>query len=271
MPLADTVTMTAVKEQGIDYGRVRLWGSFTFIIAGYIAGLAVAGQGPGVVIYLSMAAAALTTAAALLLPRPDDGASASKLTVADAVALVRDRRFLLFLLAVGAIQGSHAVLYVFGVLHWRAQDLSAGFIATIWAISVIAEIGLFWAARWVTPLGAVPLILAGGVAGIVRWTAMAFDPAAWLLVPLQILHAGTFAATHLGAMHWIGANVPQATAGTAQALLSTSTAGVAMSILMLASGPLYAQYAGGAYAAMTLACVLGIVPALLLARAERRG
>jgi hypothetical protein len=44
-----------------------------------------------------------------------------------------------------------------------------------------------------------------------------------------------------------------------------------MSILMLASGPLYAQYAGGAYAAMTLACVLGIVPALLLARAERRG
>lgn len=270
MPLADTVTMTAVKEQGLDYGRIRLWGSVTFIVAGYIAGFAVSAYGADIVLFLSMSAAALTTAAALLLPRADAEAKAAKLTVADAVALVRDSRFMWFLLAVGAVQGSHAMLYVFGVLHWRAQHLSAGYIASIWAISVIAEIALFWGARWLVPFGAVKLILAGCAAGLVRWTAMAFDPAPWLLVPLQILHAGTFAATHLGAMHWIGANIPAATAGTTQALLSTSTAGVAMSILMLASGPLYANYAGGAYAAMSIACVIGGGAALLLARAERQ-
>lgn len=270
MPLADTMTMAAVKERGLDYGRIRLWGSLTFIVGSYAAGWAVLSQGPGAVLYLSISAVALAAAAALWLPKAESGtARGARLTPSDAIALAGDRRFLLFLATVGALQASHAMLYVFGVLHWRSLGLSANYIASLWAISVVAEIILFWAARWVTPLGAVPLILIGAVAGVVRWTALAFDPAPWLLVPLQILHAGTFAATHLGAMHWIGARIPAATAGTAQALLSASTAGLAMSMAMLASGPLFAAFAGKAYLAMTVASAMGLAAALLLARAER--
>ena len=105
--------------------------------------------------------------------------------------------------------------------------------------------------------------------GLVRWLAMAFDPAPAWLVPLQILHAGTFAATHLGAMQWIGAHVPAATAGTAQALLSTFTAGIAMSFAMLVSGPLYASFAGGAYLAMAVVCALGLAAGWRLHHAEQ--
>ncbi len=268
MPLADTVTMAAVKERGLDYGRIRLWGSLTFIVASYIAGWAVARDGPEAVIALSIVGGLLATAAALWLPRAEAKGS-SRLTLADALALARERRFLLFMIAAGAIQSSHSVLYVFGVLHWRSQGLSAGYIATLWAISVLAEIALFWASRWLTPIGPVGLMMLGAAAGLVRWLAMAFDPAPYLLVPLQLLHAGTFAASHLGAMLWIGARVPAATAGTAQALLSTFTAGIAMSLMMLFSGMLYAAYAGRAYLAMVVACALGLAAALALQRFER--
>lgn len=268
MPLADTLTMAAVKQQGLDYGRIRLWGSATFIVASFIAGWAVAQAGSEAVLHLSIAGGALTLAAALLLPRAGQMAR-SPLTLTEALGLLRDPRFLLFMVTSGVIQCSHAVFYIFGVLHWRSQGLSAGYIATLWAISVLAEIALFWGARWVAPIGPVRLMMIGAACGVVRWLAMAFDPAAAWLVPLQLLHAGTFAATHLGAMHWIGARIPASTAGTAQALLSTFTAGVVMSGTMALSGYLYASVAAGAYLAMAAACALGLAAGLRLERWER--
>lgn len=277
MPLADAITLSAAQSRGLDYGRIRLWGSLTFIVAGYIASWAVAASGAEAVLWLSIAAGALTTAAALVLPRARqayEGANPRKpLTLTDALAMVRDRRFLLFLLAIGAIQSSHAVLYVFGILHWRAQGLSAGYVATLWGIGVVAEVVLFWYARKLATFasgGAMSLIMLGGIAGLVRWTGMAWDPGVVWLFALQLLHAFTFAATHLGTMNWIQANVPPQAAATAQAVASTMTAGLAMAGAMLISGPLYAAYGGRAFLAMVALCALGLAAGLAVRRIEKR-
>jgi PPP family 3-phenylpropionic acid transporter len=271
MPMADTITMAAVKRHGFDYGRIRSWGSLTFILAGYAAGYSVAAWGTEAVLVLMAAGVALTAAAGILLPRLDaaSGAADRRLTLADVGRLVSDRRFALFLLVAGAIQSSHAVIYVFGVLHWRAQGLSPGYIATLWGIAVLAEIALFWGGRRVARIGPRQLLGMGAAAGLVRWLCMTFDPAPLWLLPLQILHAGSFAATHLGSMHWIASRVPASTAGTAQALLSTCTSGIAMAGAMLISGPLFAAFAGRAYLAMVLLCVLGLAALMALERAER--
>jgi PPP family 3-phenylpropionic acid transporter len=269
MPLADAVTLSGVRERGLDYGRIRLWGSLTFIVAGYLAGWMVTSDGPDAVLYLSLIGGGVALGAALWLPRAEASGRAP-LTLPDALALVRDRTFLVFILASGITQASHAVLYVFGVLHWRSQGLTASYIATLWAISVLAEIALFWAARWITWLAPIQLMILGAAAGLVRWLAMAFDPAPYWLVPLQLLHAGTFAATHLGAMQWIAARVPAAAAGTAQALLSTISAGIVMSSVTLVAGLLYASFAGRAYLAMVAASALGLLAGIALMRLEAR-
>lgn len=269
MPLADAITLSAAKREGLDYGRIRLWGSATFIVASFIAGWAVGRDGSEAVLHLSVIGGCLALAAALWLPRAEAGGQA-RLTLPDALGLVRDPRFVVFVVTSGIIQASHSVLYVFGVLHWRSQGLSAAFIATLWAISVLAEIALFWGARWFAWIGPVQLMMIGAACGLVRWLAMAFDPAAHWLVPLQLLHAGTFAATHLGAMQWIAARVPPAAAGTAQALLSTFSAGIVMSGVMLISGALYAASAGRAYLAMMAACALGLAAGAVLLRLEAR-
>ena len=273
MPLVDTLTMRAVREQGLDYGRIRLWGSATFILSSYAAGFSVAAGGAASIVWLLLAGAALTAAAAHRLPtRAESGPAASqhvRLTPADGLALAAEPRFVLFALAASAIQASHALFYVFGVLHWRAQGLSAGVIGTLWAVSVVAEIGLFWASRRVAMVGPSELIAIGAAAGLVRWTAMAFDPPVALLVPLQILHAGSFAATHLGAMHWIARSVPDHQAGTAQALFSTASAGIGMGGAMLLSGWLYTTFAGGAYLGMAALCAAGGAAALVLRTMSR--
>lgn len=66
-----------------------------------------------------------------------------RISLSDAVKLAHSPSFLLFLLAASTIQGSHALFYAFGTLHWRAQGFADGTIGALWALGVVAEIGLF--------------------------------------------------------------------------------------------------------------------------------
>src|SRR5204863_8498660 len=117
--------------------------------------------------------------------------------------------------------------------------------------------------------GAAELVVLGAGAAVIRWLAMGFDPPLVLLVPLQLLHALTFGATHLGAMHFIGRVVPGAQAGTAQALYASVTSGIAMGGAMLVAGPLYAAYAGRAYWAMAALAAVGLIASLVLLKAKQ--
>src|SRR4051812_10713635 len=46
LPLGDAVTLAAVRERGLDYGRIRVWGSLSFVLASVGGGAALAGMPP---------------------------------------------------------------------------------------------------------------------------------------------------------------------------------------------------------------------------------
>ena len=271
MPLTETLAMRAVRGHGLDYGQMRLWGSISFIVATLIGGAAIERWTGSVVIWLIIAAIAMTALAAYGLPRPEsaDAAASSRprISRADVAALVTSPQFLLFLAAAGMVQASHAVFYVYGVLHWRGLGLSATWTGILWAIAVIAEILLFARSgavlKVLSPLG---LIALGAVAGIVRWIAMAFDPPLAALIALQILHALTFGATHLGTVHFIAQNIAPERAGTAQALQASVTAGIAMGGATLLAGQIYGPLGAQAYLAMAILATLGLAAAMLAQR-----
>ena len=194
MPLTETVAMGGVRAAGLDYGRMRLWGSLSFIAASFCGGWAVERLGAGSVIWLIVVGGALMTVAAHALERPiglgrhETATRQPRLELSGALPLLSSRAFLLLLVAGGAVQAAHAVLYTFSTLHWRAQGLSAELCGLLWAISVVAEIGLFaFSGAVVKRVGAMQLVGLGAAAAIVRWTAMGFDPPLALLVSLQIL------------------------------------------------------------------------------------
>jgi PPP family 3-phenylpropionic acid transporter len=273
MPLTETLAMRAVRAHGLDYGRLRLWGSISFIVATLIGGAAIEQWGGGAVIWLIIGAVALTAMAAHALPRPDGRAAATsrpRISRVDVAELVTSPLFLLFLAAVGMVQATHAVFYVYGVLHWRDLGLSATWTGALWAIAVIAEIALFARSgavlKVLSPLG---LIALGAAAAIARWLAMAFDPPLAALIGLQVLHALTFGATHLGTVHFIAQNIPPERAGTAQALQASVTAGIAMGGATLLAGQLYGPFGAKAYLAMAVLGVVGLAAALMAQRRLR--
>jgi PPP family 3-phenylpropionic acid transporter len=276
MPLTETVAMAGVRSAGLDYGRMRLWGSLSFIAASFAGGLAIGRFGAPAAVWLIACGAALTALAAHGLPRPagsgprEPASAQPRIRLADALGLMRSRRFGTFLLAVGAVQGAHATFYTFGTLHWAAQGITAGWSGVLWSIGVAVEIGLMGFSRAIVErVGAARLMTLGAAASVLRWLAMGFDPPLAALVPLQALHGLTYGATHIGAFYFLTRTVAERQAGTAQALYASITAGIAMGGAMLLSGQLYATWGGRTYWAMAALAAAGLAASLALLRRWR--
>jgi PPP family 3-phenylpropionic acid transporter len=282
MALAEAVAMRGVTRAGLDYGRMRLWGSLSFIAATFCGGLVVDRLGPPAVVWLMATGVALTAMAAYGLDRgfgsiePGDAPKAAppagpRIRLADAVGLLRSRLFLTFLLAVGAVQSAHAAFYAFGTLHWLAQGISTGWAGVLWTIGVVVEIGLMaFSKAAVRRIGAAELIVLGAAASVVRWGAMGLDPPLPALVLLQALHGLTFGATHVGAFYLLAQTVAERHAGTAQALYAATTAGIAMGGALLLSGQLYAAWGGRTYWAMAALAAVGLAAGLALRRGHNQ-
>jgi MFS transporter, PPP family, 3-phenylpropionic acid transporter len=277
MPLGDSITLAAVHHDGLDYGRIRLWGSASFVVAAIGGGAALAFapamRDGNAVLALVLAASLALVAAALAIPAAAGGRAPRRAGGRALGRLAADRRFRRFAASAAALQASHQLYYGFGTLYWRHLGFADPAIGALWAEGVVAEIVLFWyGAPLLARLGPRGLMALGGAAGIVRWSLMGVLPGLPAAAALQLLHALTFGAAHLGAMHFIARNVPPGAAASAQALYAAVSAGLGGGLVMLAAGALYAAYGGHAFLFMALLSAAGLCGVLWLGRrAEEAG
>jgi PPP family 3-phenylpropionic acid transporter len=275
MPLTDAAALAGARRQGADYGRMRLWGSISFIFMTAVGGAAVDFWGPQAALWLFISASVAAVIASRWLPRDEqiagggvEGAAGiipPPVRFADVTTLIRQPELWFFFAAAGALQSSHAVYYIFGSLHWSASGISPVSIGALWAIGVVAEVILFaYGGRVVRWAGPVQLILIAGAAAVLRWTATAFDPPLVMLFIIQALHGLTFGATHLGAMHFLQRAVPSTLSASAQGLYASLTAGIAMGTVSLATGPLYRHFGGEAFLAMAALGGAGLLAGFVL-------
>ncbi len=272
MPLAETIAVRGVRETGLDYGRVRLWGSLTFIAASFCGGLILDRLGAGAGIWLVAIGCILTVAAAHLLPRlpPAEVAPvrAPLWHAKEPRQLLASKPFLAFLVAAGGAQAAHATMLSYGTLIWQQQGLSTGVGGALWAVAVLAEVALFaFSGALLARIGAANMLIAAAAVSVLRWVLMAFDPPLVALVPLQVLHALTYGGSHIGAIYFIAQAVPPGIQGSAQALYATIASGIAMGAATLLSGALLAgQGSGAAYLAMGAVSAAALGGALMLKR-----
>ena len=257
LPFADAFALRGLRKRSASYGSVRLWGSVTFIVANLGGGLLLARLGAANVIWAVVAALGLGAAAALALEPLAPEAGETGEARRPAGSLWRSPAFVAVVMGASLIQASHAVMYGFATLQWSARGISGPAIGLLWAIGVVAEVALFaLSSRLVGWFGAIGLILLGGLGAVVRWTAMAFDPPAVMLPLLQGLHALSFAATHLGTMHYLAQATSAGRGATAQGDL-VAVQGIVFAVAMGASGGLVEAYGSHAYGAMAAAAAVG--------------
>jgi PPP family 3-phenylpropionic acid transporter len=263
-PLAESLTMLGTKYAQFEYGRVRLWGSLTFILAAVIAGNILADNSSDMILLMIFGTICFLLIVTLFLPNIKSSISVS--VRFPIISLVRDKSFTLVLIAAALIQSSHAVYYGFGTIHWQKSGISEVIIGLLWAEGVISEVVVFiFGGIILRNIGPVRLIFLGGLAGILRWTVTGLDDNLLTLFILQIFHGFTFGATHLGIIHYISNNVSESFSATAMSLYA-AVAGLLMGLMVIASGQIYGMLGGQAYLVVALVSFFGCILCLFSLR-----
>jgi PPP family 3-phenylpropionic acid transporter len=261
--LADALALASSRRSRFEYGRVRGTGSAAFIAGVLASGQLVGGFGlPAIVVSQAL----LLFAAAGAAARVPDVAREKDEAKQDALALLRIPTFRNLVIVAALVLGSHAMHDAFAVIRWSAAGIGASTSSLLWALSVAAEVLVFFVlgppliAR-LTPRGAIAL---AALAGIARWAVMARSTDVAALALAQPLHGLTFALLHLACMRLIARTVPHGLEGTAQALYATVGIGSATALFTLMSGVLYQRWGAEGFWIMAALCAAALPLALRL-------
>lgn len=270
-PLADALAVVAANRPrgGFEYGWVRGTGSAAFILGSIAVGWAVASLGLATIIWLQAALLVAAAVATRWVPEANvEPPTETAVTGGGLTALWHSAVFRRVVLVAALILGSHGMHDTFAMIRWTEAGITPQIAGLLWSVAVTSEVVVFFLVgppliRRLTPAGCIAL---AALAGAVRWGVAAVTTGVLVLSLIQPLHGLTFALLHLACMQLIATHVPQNLEATAQAIYSTLGIGAATALVMLASGWLFGQMGGAAFAVMSILCLAALPLARGLAR-----
>ena len=248
MPIAEALSAAAARHFNFEYAHARGAGTLSFLIANLIGGILIAWFGFGFLV--GWIALALIVAGCVAWTHPGGGfVQSTPPRFREIGKLMLTPSFAIFTAAIALPQASQAVMFTYGSIHWRDLGFSEATIGMLWGLSVTVEIVfmLLMGGRLIAWLGPVGAMALSAVAAMIRWTVMAFDPGLAVLIPLQAMHALTFAAGHLGAIAFISVAIPERFGASAQGLFGGLAIGVCLASATLVAHVLFPLYGGETY------------------------
>lgn len=199
IPIAEAMTATQLRADpraAERYGRLRVWGSISFVLTVLLAGVALDWAGVGLQLWLLLALLGATAVAGQLVrDAPHEPHAAAPVSVR---ALFRQPRVRWFFLSVALMIFAHGALYTYLSLHLASLGYSKSAIGVFWVLGVIVEIGFFFAqGRVFARFDAFELLAASFALAALRFALIAeLAHVIVFLTIAQVLHAATFAVHH---------------------------------------------------------------------------
>ncbi len=225
-PSLDAHTLARLGPTSARYGRIRLWGSVGFIVVSWLGGVLFERAGYQWVPTLMMAFIVATLASTMSIasaPAPTHLRSSASFRSA-----LRTRPVLIALLVAALISLSFGPYYAFFSLYLESFGFTRGTIGFLWALGVMAEIGIFAAGgSLLARLSIRTLLISAALATAIRWVVIAFFPQQIALIALvQLLHCMGFAVLHFAIVLTAQRLFPAEAAARGQALFASVGYGV---------------------------------------------
>lgn len=268
-PTLDARALETVGDDRDRYGRIRAWGSGSFIVAVAVTGALIERAGPASLFAIYIPA--LLALAIASLPLRGDP-SAPRLPRLSAVRVVLGHGTVMrFLAAVLLVWSSSMAVNWYFSIHLLELGAPGEIVGGAWAIGALVEIPIMAAYAWLaTRVGSARLLIAG--AGLFAARALvlvvATDP--FLVAGTMVLHGAAFALVLVGGVTFVSRHAPEATAATAQGILSATVFSLAL-MLGPAIGSWVAEHVG--VTALFLVALAGstlAIPAVWLATRTTR-
>ena len=203
-PLVEGLASLFLREENIDYGKARTYGSLGFTVIGIFIGGILSYVGNGALYYILIILIGVFLIF-MFLPQPklvkninlDNSSTENKEHLYSWV--LKDRNAILLIITVFLYQLSHTAYNNYNALYLESMNISAKWLSgVILNVSVIAEIIFFiFSKRLVKRIKPKNLMIFAGVCAIIRWGALATFHNIYVFTVLQTFHAITFAVAHI--------------------------------------------------------------------------
>ncbi|MES2127753.1 MAG: MFS transporter [Pseudomonadota bacterium] len=195
-PLSEALMLAEMKGDLSNYGKIRLWGSFGFVVSVMGAAYGLDWWGVESLLWMAGALQVMVLLAGLGIGETthlEPGRVATPLW-----QVLRQREVIAFFASAALMVAAHTSLYVYYSLYLERIGYSKPVIGAMWCLGVLAEIVFFYfQAHVFRRFGARRVMMAAFAVGLLRFAVIGgAAQSIALLVCAQLLHALTFAAHH---------------------------------------------------------------------------
>ncbi len=203
----ETFSMDLLGDEKERYGRLRAWGSISFILTVVVVGRAIDVFSTRIILVLILTGKLLFFFVATRLPATSTEARKSPFAASARVLL--SRQVVIFLIAAFLMLFSHGTYYGFFSIHLENLGFKSTFIGITWALASISEIFVMINSQRIFKRFSYEfvLILSFAAAGL-RWLILYFATSAFLILFTQLLHAFSYGSFHVASILYIDKLTP---------------------------------------------------------------
>ncbi|MFO8024607.1 MFS transporter [Thiohalophilus sp.] len=262
LPQFEATTFNYLAGEVHRYSSIRLWGSVGFILSVWGVGYALEGQAiqwlPHVLLFLF---AAIWLSSVVV---PEEAAGHMLLDHQPLRQVLAKPAVAGLLVACFLMQASHGPYYTFYSIYLEEVGYSLNKIGLLWALGVLAEVGVFLVMHRLVPrFGLRWLLMLSLLMATMRWVLIGLFPQ-WvsIMIMAQLLHAASFGVYHAAAIQMIHLFFTGRHQGKGQALYSSLSFGAGGAVGSFYSGYLYDL--AGPLVMYSLAAMLSLVGTLVV-------
>lgn len=235
--LLEAFTMDVLGRERKSYGRIRAWGSISFIIVVFSIGRLIDTYPVSIILLLILGGSFLQALGALKIPYSP---ISKPLSPKPPIRLLLKPKIIIFLLCGFLMLVSHGTYYGFFSIHLEKLGYDKTFIGLAWALASISEILVMIKSDAIFKRFDLEnvLIFSFGVAAL-RWLIL-FATSSWhVLLLSQLMHAVTYGSFHMAGILYIDRMMPSEAKTLGQAANNSMTYGMGLMAGFLLSGYLY--------------------------------
>jgi PPP family 3-phenylpropionic acid transporter len=233
----EAVTMDVLGEEKKNYGRIRAWGSISFITMVMAVGKIVDLYSVDIILVLIFAGSLMLAVISVRIPAVK---SQTRDFLRPGASFFSQKRVLVFLFCAFLMLVSHGAYYGFFSIHLENLGYGSTFIGIAWALASTAEILVMIGSNKIFrrfPLENV--IFFSFLVAAIRWAVLFFAESAAIIMLSQVLHAVTYGTFHMASILYIDRLTPDTAKTVGQAVNNATTYGLGLMVGFMITGYFY--------------------------------
>ena len=256
----EAFSMDHLGKNKKSYGKVRLWGSISFICVTLIMGKALEFYDIKIIIIVAVIGTIIHAIISMFMPPV---VNVNRSPAFSNIKLLFKGRIILFFFCSFIMLLSHGTYYGFASIHFEQLGFKSSYIGFFWAIGSTAEIiVMLFSEKIFNKFSIQPILIFSFFVAVLRWLSLYYLTSPALILLTQLSHAITYGAFHVASILYIDQCMPKRAKTLGQAANNSLSYGLGLMVGFSLNGFLFEKI--GTFNAFFVSSCIALFGGILL-------